>query len=221
MKVRHQGLIIGQAALFAATIGCEAQDGDQTNQDAAPNIPRDMSTSTADGQASDAAPSVDMRTAGDANIEAMDQGQLPDVSPMMDMAITEIDQGASPADAVAPPDATHVLDADIVVDAAPMIDAAPVVDAAPPVPDMEAPGRCQQLVGQACRRPDDGCCDNNEVILVCRDQRYVPPGPNEIACGCEMPNGPTQVFCAVPGFVGIAQAGRLRRSARHLRSLTT
>ena len=220
MKIKKHGLIMGHAALFAASVvGCEASDTSDTeggNGDAQQDIPRDMRTVIDDAQSGDSElPELDMETISDASstptdmshVDPTDQGTLPDVSPMMDMAIVDVDQGAQSEDAGVPDDAAVV------------VDASPIVDAAPPLPDVAPPQGCAQFVGDPCRSVNDGCCENNQPMLVCRGGQFVDPGPDEFACGCESPEGMTQVFCAVPGFVGIAQAGRRRRGARRLRDL--
>ena len=215
MKIKRQGMIMGHAALFAASvIGCESgSDDDGGTADAQPNIPRDASQTDIDVTTMDASSGIaDMTVAPDTALPAsdmatpgpVDQGGLPDVSPFMDMAIIALDEGA-------PRDASIAADAVVVEDAAPCIDAA--------VPDIGPVSVCDEFRGQRCQNPDQGCCDNNQPVLVCRGGALVEPGPDDFACGCATSDGLSQVFCAVPGFVGIAKAGRLRKKARRLRDL--
>jgi hypothetical protein len=110
-----------------------------------------------------------------------------------------------------------ILDAGV-VDAAPA-DAAPV-DAAPA--DVGGPAVCADLLGLPCEMQSDGCCDSADTAQAMCDfdqnQNLTwMPIPPDWFCGCDSSSGRTQVFCAVPGFVGITHAGRRALSGRRLR----
>ncbi len=224
MALKRKALIFGNAILFAAP-GCDStgsQNG-SSNPTSDMLIARDVAEPQLDGdRIPDSTPMVDVAHpqpdgASNTDANAADDMAVADAASPADMGSAA--DGASPGDAAPVADAT----ADTSVDAAPLRDMAPIMDMAivdaAVIPDMAPANACARFAGQACQRADEGCCDNNQVLLVCRGQVLVPPGPNEIACGCETPNGLTQVFCAVPGFVGIHVAGRQRKQARSLRKL--
>jgi hypothetical protein len=126
-----------------------------------------------------------------------------------------ITDGTIPGDATSPADMMSPVN-DMAVSA----DVAVVPDAAP-MPDEGAPVNvCDEFRGARCASPNDGCCDNGQVVLTCV-AGVLGAGPDANLCGCanEGVSGRTEVFCAVPGFVGIAQSGRRRTSIRHLRDL--
>ena len=141
----------------------------------------------------------------------------------------------APGGAVPPaPDADLRLDA-AVTDAAvpPPVDSAvpptpdaavpPTPDAAvPPTPDAAPPSACADLVGQPCEMQSDGCCEPaDRPQLSCEFDANARLVWTVVAqpdlCVCDSSSGRTQVFCAVPGFVGITRAGRRQASGRRLR----
>lgn len=115
----------------------------------------------------------------------------------------------------------------------PQPDAAPVdvgldpdMAAAPDLlpPDAGGAMMCADLIGQGCEVSDEGCCVEGSPQAVCwRNETgglSWQPIPGDFFCNC-IPDGAGRemVICAVPGFVGIARAGRRAPVAPSLRAL--
>ena len=92
-----------------------------------------------------------------------------------------------------------------------------------PLPaDVGVPESCLDILGLPCEMQSDGCCDSvgNAQAMCDFDQNQNltwMPIPVDWFCSCDSSSGRTQVFCAVPGFVGITHAGRRALSGRRLR----
>jgi hypothetical protein len=193
MKLKRNALIFGNAVLFTSLACTEQETGGNVESDAAP---------------------------------LRDNGPQTDAHVMTDSAIEQdartITDGTIPGDATSPADMmSPVNDMAVSADVAVVPDAAPMPDEGAPMPDEGAPVNvCDEFRGARCASPNDGCCDNGQVVLTCV-AGVLGAGPDANLCGCanEGVSGRTEVFCAVPGFVGIAQSGRRRTSIRHLRDL--
>jgi hypothetical protein len=218
MKLKRNALIFGNAVLFTSLACTEQETGGNVESDAAPL--RD------NGPQTDAHVMTDGAMVQDDAMQTIDTGSMDTDAAAADSAIEQdartITDGTIPGDATSPADMmSPVNDMAVSADVAVVPDAAPMPDEGAPMPDEGAPVNvCDEFRGARCASPNDGCCDNGQVVLTCV-AGVLGAGPDANLCGCanEGVSGRTEVFCAVPGFVGIAQSGRRRTSIRHLRDL--
>ena len=208
-------LIIGNALLFSAAAGCgESSEGSVDVDQRAPGTDQQISRpDLRPPPVTDRAlPERDQQLVTD-QLVALDLRLALDQSPLADQSVV-IDQSSTPDHMLALDRSGPEEDL-----APPVLDrAAPEPDRAPPEPDMMA-GTCQALEGLPCDFRE-GCCEANQVRLECRGGRLV-VSPEPDLCGCAVPDGRGEIFCAVPGFIGIHRSGwrparllRLRGAAR-------
>ena len=209
MKLRRSALIFGNAVLFAG-VGCSTDD----------------SSSAADSEVAplrDEGIQMEASVTADAMMNRDGEVQAPDSSS------EEPDVGAADANNVSDSqimadggntDAAVTVDSSMPADMmTAIIDMALPGDAAPPVPDQAPPANaCDEFRGARCNI-NQGCCDNGQVVLTCVNGALDSSDVELCQCGDPGVSGRTDVFCAVPGFVGIAHAGRVRKSVRSLRAL--
>ena len=209
MKLKHKAMIVGGAVLFAVP-ACDDGGGDDPMDLGA--IPRDAMS---DSSPNDANPSDS--SSGDQGVVVPDMAGMPDgaqldMSDGMDSAVSP---DASSVDMMVNLPDVAVLDAATPMDMAIVEpqDAAVMPDEGPP------PGACADQLGQPCERFGIGCCENERPVLMCQGGVFVNHADDGLPCHCDMANGVTNVACAVPGFVGIHLAGRVRSRAPRLRDL--
>jgi hypothetical protein len=70
---------------------------------------------------------------------------------------------------------------------------------------------CAAQAGDPCDDEGDDQCLADGSVLVCSDGAWA----EDATCTCEPLTGVMQ--CAIPGFVGLDRAGRVRRARRSLR----
>ncbi len=68
--------------------------------------------------------------------------------------------------------------------------------------------------GEACTENGTTACDPNNTQLVCQDAEWQ---SQHYDCGCFESPTIYKDGCPVPGFVGIAEAGRTRSQGRRIR----
>ena len=209
MKLKDNALIIGNVLLFASA-GCGGTTS-SSSTDTDGNVPRDAetiadSTATADGTVSDLGTPPDLGSGSDS--------ALPDTGPSTDSTVVAMDSGTTEPDA-SEIDAAVSTDSEVEADVF-----TPVLDMSIAVDSGNNAGACADLTGEPCRseRPDFGCCEAGQIVLTCVNGVYSEQAADPL-CGCGVLNGPTELFCAVPGFVGIDRAGRGHQTAPSLRSL--
>ena len=239
MALDRRLLIIGNAVLFSA-FGCDdtadtdvevGVGADAATTDGSPDegAPPDLGVDPPDEAVSDVAPPLEDFGADDLGADDMsvfDDLGADDMSPLDDLGPPDL----GPAD-LGDPDLAPPLDAEPIdaepIDAEP-IDLGPDPDMAM-APDLLPPDAggamtCADLMGQACDLRDEGCCVDGNPQAVCWANETGglswQPIPGDFFCNC-IPNGDGRevVICAVPGFVGIARAGRRRPAAPSLRAL--
>ena len=216
MKLKRQALIVGGAVLFAVP-GCSGETSDPSPLNDQGTVPRDSMT-----QADSAA--VDSTVPTDSSSPA-------DVAPISEDALVSSD--ASQADASEPPEDAGgpVLDANAPTDSAVAADQGPIPDAMMPIdmaivpdanvePDQGMAGACADLVGEACDGFNTGCCEAGQPVLFCRGGQFIHEDIG-LPCDCRVRDGVGDVARAVPGFVGIHAANRMRIRAPRLRDLLT
>lgn len=224
MGIERRLLIIGNAMLFSA-FGCDDTPDDGVEAGIGGDV--QMRDAAIDGSPIDQG-------------EGADVGGEPDAMGDRAMADAASDLGA---DMQTEPDlATGDMqppDPDLALpDLAPPEPDLAVADLSPPEPDLAPPdmqppdmqppdqgvAACADLFGQPCAVNNEGCCTGGDAEAVCWPNETGAlswqPIPGDWFCNCFPDDtGREMVACAVPGFVGIARAGRVHRDAPCLRTL--
>ena len=81
---------------------------------------------------------------------------------------------------------------------------------------------CLSQLGQACPNGGDGCCDaagtaQSTCGADANGHLVWTAVPQDGSCVCDQSGAVPQVFCAVPGFIGLTRVGLPRRAAQRLR----
>ena len=211
MSKKRTGLIIGNLALFAG-IGCDAASSGSIDTGAEVDA---LSISDAAGPQdannldqsieNDASNTVDAALNRDRGRE-LDQSQRTDGEVALDRSIPNdigtADEGT--------PSVDNGIGADVL---SPVLDMNIVADAGGP------DGICDRIEGQPCQENFRvGCCEEGQAFLICAQGQYAPvDNVGLVGCDCAMPDGITNLVCAVPGFVGISRSGYRRQNGINLR----
>ena len=163
---------------------------------------------------------IDAHSADATGVDATD-----DTAPPTDVA--------EPVDVSEPMDVAQPVDVPDPMDIADPMDVAEPMDVSEPVDVSETDSSgCKLLtvdnaLGQKCDEPMTAICNPEkpqEVALLCLDSTWQKMADleNKFPFGCFCDSGPEEcsyafAACAVPGFVGLDRAGRVRTAPRRLR----
>ena len=232
MKIRRG--IFGGALLFAAA-GCtetttiepvdatsevagDTQAGDAAKEDTSVDDTKSTDATSPADVTADVAEDTAVADTGSTDVTATDTS-IEDAS-VVDVSVSDTGEH----------DATVV---DVVEDDSPPVEDVPApMDVSEPVDVADDASGCKLLtidnaLGEKCDEPMSAICDPEapqEIALLCHDSEWTKMSDLEdkFPFGCFCDPGPDEcsyafAACAVPGFIGLDRAGRIRNAPRRLR----